>query len=71
MKYKEAYNHATKMVAELSRENEKLKKLLAVALKERMNCSKENLDIIPCDCYECKEEEERDDDEVFKVEGAL
>lgn len=36
MEYKEAYNHATKMVAELSRENEKLKKLLAVALKERM-----------------------------------
>ncbi len=24
----------------------------------RMICSKETLDIIPCECYECKEEEE-------------
>lgn len=35
-KYKEAYNHATKMVAELSRENKKLKQLLAVAIKQKM-----------------------------------
>jgi hypothetical protein len=36
MKYKEAYNHATSVIAELHRENRKLKLLLAVAIKQKM-----------------------------------
>jgi hypothetical protein len=32
MKYKEAYNHATKIIAELHRENRRLKQLVAVAI---------------------------------------
>jgi hypothetical protein len=36
MKYKEAYNHATSIIAELQRENTKLKQLLAVAIKQKM-----------------------------------
>jgi len=37
MKYKEAYNHATTIIAELQRENRKLKQLVAIATmtKER------------------------------------
>jgi len=37
MKYKEAYNHATTIIAELQRENRKLKQLVATAImtKER------------------------------------
>ena len=36
MKYKEAYNHATSIIAELTRENEKLKQLVAIAIQQRM-----------------------------------
>jgi hypothetical protein len=36
MKYKEAYNHATSVIAELQRDNKRLKQLLAVALAEKM-----------------------------------
>ena len=32
MKYKEAYNHATSIIAELQRENRRLKQLVAVAI---------------------------------------
>ena len=32
MKYKEAYNHATSVIAELQRENRRLKQLVAVAI---------------------------------------
>ena len=32
MKYKEAYNHAVSIIAELERENRKLKQLVAVAI---------------------------------------
>jgi len=36
VKYKEAYNHATSIIAELERENRKLKQLLAVAIQQKM-----------------------------------
>tara|TARA_R110000803_G_scaffold207828_1_gene276034 strand:- start:1561 stop:1704 length:144 start_codon:yes stop_codon:yes gene_type:complete len=32
MKYKEAYNHATSIIAELQRENRRLKQLVAIAI---------------------------------------
>tara|TARA_R110001592_G_scaffold8260_1_gene45375 strand:- start:1249 stop:1368 length:120 start_codon:yes stop_codon:yes gene_type:complete len=32
MKYKEAYNHATSIIAELQRDNRRLKQLVAVAI---------------------------------------
>lgn len=32
MKYKEAYDHAVSIIAELERENRKLKQLVAVAI---------------------------------------
>jgi len=40
MKYKEAYNHATSIIAELQRENRRLKQLVAVAImtKEKNDC---------------------------------
>ena len=35
MKYKEAYNHSTSVIAELQRENRRLKQLLAVAIMKK------------------------------------
>jgi len=35
VKYKEAYNHATSIIAELQRENRKLKQLVAVAILQK------------------------------------
>jgi len=32
MKYKEAYDHATSIIAELQRENRRLKQLVAIAI---------------------------------------
>ena len=35
MKYKEAYNHATSIIAELQRENRRLKQLVAIAIIQK------------------------------------
>ena len=37
VKYKEAYNHATSIIAELERENRKLKQLVAIAIAQRFD----------------------------------
>jgi len=37
VKYKEAYNHATSIIAELERENRKLKQLVEIALAQKFD----------------------------------
>jgi hypothetical protein len=50
VKYKEAYNHAVTIIAELERENRKLKQLVAIAIMQK---EKECDFCIHNDCAEC------------------
>lgn len=60
MKYKEAYNHATSIIAELQRENRRLKQLVAVAIKQKMDYHNGHVIHVRKDdtvrCLTCEEE---------------